>query len=112
MHASGVELVREVPLDALSSLALQPLAAFTPDAPTVPIYRLLFRRLAFPSALAPLRFRDVGPHLHLGHRPDYLVAVIALVRHYFFDAADMHRVLPVRRLFSKQSGHRDTRLQN
>src|SRR3982751_716808 len=35
VHATGIELMREVPFDFLSALPLQPLASFSPDAPPV-----------------------------------------------------------------------------
>src|SRR5262249_53640509 len=46
----GIELMREVAFDSFASLPLHPLASFSPDASTVTIHRLLFRRLAFPVA--------------------------------------------------------------
>src|SRR5437660_3239207 len=41
IHASGVELVREVPLDPLSPLPLQLLAAIALNPPAIAIYRRL-----------------------------------------------------------------------
>jgi hypothetical protein len=63
VHAAGVELMREVTFDVLTSLPLHPLASFSSDAPPVATHRFLFRRLAFPVARSPIRFRDVSPHL-------------------------------------------------
>src|SRR5437870_2138632 len=66
VHPTGIELMREVAFDSLPTLALQPLAAYTPDAPAVRVHRFLLGLLAFPIALAPLRFRDIGPQLQFG----------------------------------------------
>jgi len=48
VHASRIELMREVTFDFLTPLPLQPLASFSPDASPVAIYRFLCRLLAFP----------------------------------------------------------------
>src|SRR3954451_1490529 len=96
VHAAGIELMREVPFDLLTTLPLHPLATFSTEAPPVPIHRFLGGLLAFPVAPSPIRFRDVGPHSQLAQSNGNLIAVISLVRHYFLDSPGMHFIFAFR----------------
>src|SRR5580700_588723 len=103
VQAAGIELMCEVPFDAFSPLPLKALASFSLNAPPVGVDRFLFRRLAFPVTSTPLGFGHVSPHSQLSQAHRDSVAVVSLVRHYFFDALMVHFILTFRSLFRDQA---------
>ena len=62
VETSGVELMREVPLDPLTTLPLQSLAAIAPYPTPVVIDSLLLRLSAVPVARPAIGFGDITPH--------------------------------------------------
>ena len=54
VHATGIELMREVAFDLLPALPLQPLAAFSPDAPPVGVHGFLLRVPPLPLGALPV----------------------------------------------------------
>src|SRR5262245_23802430 len=79
-QSAGIKLMCEVPLDPLSSVPLQTLAAIALNTPPVAVYRSLLRRLAEPVPRAAIGLGNVGSHFQLVQTKHDFVAVIALVR--------------------------------
>src|ERR1700683_3339678 len=88
-HAPGLVHVRHTSFRQLTSLSLQSLAAVTLGPPSVAVYLLLLLRFPFPLPRPSVRLGDVGTTLALVQSPQYGSAVITLVRHDFFDAAQV-----------------------
>ena len=59
VQSAGVELVREVPLDPLTPLPLQPLASFALNAAPIAKHRSLLRRFPIPVARPAIRLGNV-----------------------------------------------------
>src|SRR5712691_1065721 len=70
--------MREVPLDPLAPLPLQPLATFALNAAPIAVHRFLLRLFAIPVAGSTIWLGNVSSHFHLGQSHHHIVAVIAL----------------------------------
>src|SRR5947209_2226798 len=71
----------------LTSLPLQLLAAHSPNPPPVGVHLLLFIRLSSPLPRPSLRLGNVAAAVAVVQILQYGSAVVTLVRHGFFDAA-------------------------
>ena len=80
----------EVPLDPLSPVPLQTLAAIALNPPPVAAYRSLLRRFAELVPRAAIGLGNVGSQFQLVQTKYDFVAVIALVRHHFLDSVQVH----------------------
>src|SRR6202795_3945451 len=108
IESAAVELMREVPLDPLAPLPLQPLTSFALNAPPIAVHRFLLRLFAIPVAGSTIGLGNVSSHFHLSKSHHDIVAVIALVRHHFFHAFWMHFILALGRLLGDQASHSNT----
>jgi hypothetical protein len=91
--------MREVALDSFSALPLQALAALALYASPVSIHRCLGCLFASPVTNTSIRFSHITSHTHFLEANRYVVTVIALVCHHFFDSVRMHFILSFDRLF-------------
>jgi hypothetical protein len=75
-QSAGIKPMCEVPLDPLSPVPLQTLAAIALNPPPVAVYRRLLRRLAEPVLRAAIGLGNVGSQFQLVQTKHDFVAVI------------------------------------
>src|SRR3954469_13731408 len=104
--------MRKVPLDPLTTLPLQSLAASALNSPPVAINSLLLYLSAVPVATAAIGFGDVTPHFQFCQFDEHVIAVITLIGHHLLDALRMLSGPAFRRFPLHQPGYRDARLNH
>src|SRR3974390_1330258 len=104
--------MRKVPLDPLTTLPLQTLAAISLNSPPVAIHSLLLNRSTIPVANPAIGFSNVTPHFQFSQFDEHLVAVITLVGHHLLEALRMHFARAFRWLHIDQLGYRHARLNH
>ena len=84
-HPAGFIEMRKRSLQSFASLAKQPFASLSPNAPTVAIDRVASLGVLLPMAPSAIGFRDVTPQAHRFEIHERLIAVIALVPDDLFE---------------------------
>src|SRR5271157_1356601 len=88
-HAAGFVHVCHASFRQFTSLSLEPLAAIALDPPPVGVHLFPLLRFPFPLPRTPVRLGNVAAAGGLVQILQYASAVIPLVRHRFFDAAQV-----------------------
>ena len=84
-HPAGFREMRKRSLQSFASLAKQPFASLSPNAPMVAIDRVASLGGLLPMAPSAIGFRDVTPQAHRFEIHERLLAVIALVPDDLFE---------------------------
>ena len=75
IHASGIELMRKVPLYSLPSTRLQTLASCSGNASPIRIHRRLFSRFALPLPCATFRLGNIAAQFPFRQRPHHFITL-------------------------------------